>query len=276
MYKFAVLTSLVLLACNSGSLPSSSSDHSENKDLGVLQSSLQGPSPITIPTKFMAGDTANSITVEDTEVEFPRMFALHETEVTEGQYADCVSASECTVPGTDTDCNWEVSGRSDHPINCVNYSQAVVYCAWAGKRLPTRHEWEYAARYPDARMYPWGNSTSGYATKTNTNSGDSYTTTAPVGSLTDGNSALGLKDMSGNVYEWTQSSRCIWETGPCNNCPTDETCDNACDVCGYTNRAIKGGSYAHALAYSKSAASTEADITSQQPYIGFRCAITIR
>jgi formylglycine-generating enzyme required for sulfatase activity len=227
---------------------------------------------------FMAGDTANGVTVEDTEVEFPRMFALDETEVTVHQYDDCVSASECTEPGTDTDCNWGVSGRYEHPVNCVTYAQAVVYCTWAGKRLPTRHEWEYAARYPDGRMYPWGNGTSSPETLANTTNGsDGYSTTAPVGSYSAGNSALGLKDMGGNVYEWTQTARCIWETGPCTNCPSNETCDNACDVCGYGNRALKGGSYGHPLSGSRSAGSMDGDPTADgYPTIGFRCAVTIR
>jgi formylglycine-generating enzyme required for sulfatase activity len=273
-----LILTLVLFACNSAPMGPTPTERRENTDLGVLQASLQGPSPITIPTKFMAGDTANGVTVEDTEVEFPRMFALDETEVTVNQYDGCVSAGECVEPGTYTDCNWGVSGRDDHPVNCVTYAQAVVYCTWAGKRLPTRHEWEYAARYPDGRMYPWGNSTSGYATKTNTDSGDSYTTTAPVGSFPDGNSYLGLKDMAGNVYEWTQTARCIWETGPCTNCPSNETCDNACDVCGYNNRAIKGGSYGHALSNTKSAGSADGDPSGvgDGPTVGFRCAVTIR
>lgn len=271
----ASLAILLLSACANGG-SGSSSDKPVQESTGVQRSLLQGPTPISVMAQFTAGDTANSITVENTVVNFPRMFALDETEVTIAQYAECVGAGSCTAPGTDTDCNWDVSGRSSHPVNCTTYGQAVVYCAWAGKRLPTRHEWEFAARFPDGRMYPWGNSNSGYATKANTNSGDSYTTTSPVGSFPDGNSALGLKDMAGNVYEMTQSPRCIWETGPCTNCPDGETCDNPCDICGYGDRTIKGGSYSHAVAYTKNAGSTETDIEGPSPVTGFRCAVTIR
>lgn len=272
--SLSAIVALFLIACQSGEGASSSGPARENT--GIHQELLEGPSPISVMAQFTAGDTVNSITPVTTTVNFPRMFALDETEVTEGQYADCVSAGSCTAAGTDTDCNWQVSGRSTHPINCVTYAQAVVYCGWAGKRLPTRHEWEFAARFPDGRIYPWGNSNSGYATKANTNSGDAYTTTSPVGTFPDGNSALGLKDMAGNVYEMTQSARCTYEEGPCTNCPNDETCDNPCDVCGHAGRTIKGGSYAHAVAYTKSAGSTDVSIDGPSAVIGFRCAVTIR
>jgi formylglycine-generating enzyme required for sulfatase activity len=243
---------------------------------GRNQSPLQGPTPISVKAPFTAGDVA--ATSVNTVVNFPRMFALDETEVTVGQYGDCVTAGSCTTPDTSTDCNWAVGGRSSHPINCVDYSQAVVYCAWAGKRLPTRHEWEYAARSNDGRMYPWGSSTSGLDTKLNSSvGGDGYSTTAPVGSFPGGDTPSGLKDMSGNVYEWTQSVRCEWEEGPCTNCPNDETCDNACDVCGgSSDRAIKGGSYNHTLTYARLPYVTTATVTSQSPTIGFRCALTTR
>lgn len=273
----AMAAIFMLVACASGGKGDETATGPGPERTGIHQELLQGPTPISVMAQFSAGDTANSITVEDTIVNFPRMFALDETEVTVAQYADCTGAGSCTAPGTDTDCNWGVSGRGSHPVNCVTYGQAVVYCAWAGKRLPTRHEWEYAARFPDGRMYPWGSSTSGLDTKLNSSvSGDGYSTTSPVGSFPAGNSALGLKDMAGNVYEMTQSARCIWEEGPCTNCPDGETCDNPCDVCGYSNRAIKGGSYNHTLSYARAAYDTETDIEGPSPVTGFRCAVTIR
>lgn len=131
-------------------------------------------------------------------------FKIDKTEVTVAAYRRCVDAGGCTAPNTGGACNWNVSGRGNHPINCVDWYQAQAYCAWAGKRLPTEEEWKRAAYGTDRREYPWGNEWD--ATRANlAGSKDGYETTVPVGSFPAGASPYGALDMAGNVWEWTAS-----------------------------------------------------------------------
>ena len=75
-------------------------------------------------------------------------------ELTAGDYKACVDASGCSYNcGTGSNYTYD-NNKDNHPINYVNWQEAVDYCTWKGKRLPTEFEWEKAARGTDGRRYP--------------------------------------------------------------------------------------------------------------------------
>ena len=87
----------------------------------------------------------------------------------------------------------------DSPVLMATWHGAASYCQWAGGRLPTEAEWEYAARGPEGNLYPWGNDP---PTCDLANYGDCSRVTVRVGSRPDGASWCGALDMAGNVWEW--------------------------------------------------------------------------
>ena len=93
-------------------------------------------------------------------------------------------------------------GYAGHPAVCVTWYGAAAYCEWAGGRLPTEAEWEYAARGPEGRKFPWGNEFDCALCNSWGDGCDGYAHTAPVGSFPGGASWCGALDMLGNVWEW--------------------------------------------------------------------------
>jgi formylglycine-generating enzyme required for sulfatase activity len=130
-------------------------------------------------------------------------FELDATEVTTGAYQLCVAAGRCKPTVRWKTCNLAQPGKDLHPINCLDWRQAEAFCKWAGKRLPTEEEWEYAARGTDGRSFPWGNGPAEGRVCWKRAAGKQGT--CPVATFPTGDSPLGLHDMAGNVWEWTAS-----------------------------------------------------------------------
>ncbi len=161
-------------------------------------------------------------------------------------------------------------GKSAHPVVYVSWFDAVDFCQWEGKRLPTELEWEKAARGPEGFVFPWGNKFS----LDKANSPQRWASkregggTLPVGSFEDGKSPHGLYDMAGNVWEWTASWYLPYPDNQFSN-----------SHYGHKNRVLRGGSWYDCLSYGCGLSAPSYNRSRFTPKIrnnsfGFRCAAT--
>lgn len=162
-------------------------------------------------------------------------FWIDQTEVTNKQFAQCVSDGKCKAPlETTSPARSDYFGNPEfenYPVIHVEWEMAKDYCEWAGRRLPTEAEWEKAARGTDARLYPWGNDPpNDILLNYNHNTRD----TTEVGKYPDGKSVYGAYDMAGNVWEWVSSLYLPY--------PYDSE-DGREDLNAASERVLRGGSW---------------------------------
>jgi sulfatase modifying factor 1 len=203
------------------------------------------------------------------------------------------------VPGANWRHPWgpdsDNSERADHPVTHIAYEDAEAYASWAGKRLPSEAEWEYAARGGlDGSTFAWGDEQSpGGELMANFWQGDfpwrntgakGWRGTSPVGLFAA--NGFGLHDMTGNVWEWTSDYYSPRGAGaeaarsPCCSPrnPRVETAERSYDLgnpgANIPRRVIKGGSHlcapSYCLRYRPAARQPEAVDTSTS-HLGFRC-----
>ena len=178
----------------------------------------------------------------------------------------------------------DLVGKDSHPVVHISRADALAYAAWAGRRLPSEDEWEYAARGPGAAtVYAWGDEPRpGGRIMANTWQGEfphhntgRWRTTSPVGSYPP--NGLGLLDMIGNVWEWTASPFDRAGTSP-GAVPGGSCCAPAPAALGPDRHtfAVKGGSHLCAPEYChryRPAARQPQTEDSASTHLGFRCAV---
>ena len=194
-------------------------------------------------------------------------FYMDTHEVTVGQFKQFVNQT-----GYDYDHMWDdvakYSPGDDYPMIYVNWNDATTYAEWAGKRLPTEAEWEYAARGGlVGQRYVWGDDEKlarDYANYEWVEGKDKWELCSPVGSFKP--NGYGLYDMAGNVLEWCADryDGNYYTNSPVNNPQGQE--DSI-----YKYRVLRGGSWL-ALTNSLRLAYRPIDNpNSRYIYYGFRC-----
>ena len=238
-------------------------------------------------------------------------FCLDVNEVTLAKYKACVERDKCKPADTRPEfpksktasdeehkqqldafaefCNWDKTGRDDHPINCLDWHRADAYCKQLGIRLPTEAEWELAARGTDGRTFPWGNDTGDqtYMNAAGTEwrrwraskelpepgglmyeADDSYVGTAPVGKFPRAQTQAGMMDMVGNVWEWTADWYALYK-------PEAQT--NPKGPAAGDRKAIRGGGFNGEFSlWVNPAARFHQLATASVHAVGFRCAADVR
>ena len=179
---------------------------------------------------------------------------LGRTEVTNAMYRRFLAATG--HPPT-TLSQEERFNADDQPVVGVDWAEAAAYCAWAGGRLPTEAEWEFAARGTDGRRYPWGNQPPD-PTRAIFDRDFLKGQAAPAGSTPGDVSPFGIFDMAGNVSEWVADDFVPY-TGS-----TQKPDPN--------NKVYRGGAYVAPKERLTTIFRWWDFPTATWPYLGFRCA----
>ncbi len=161
-------------------------------------------------------------------------FRIDVTEVTTSAYRACVEAGGCSAPMVEKTyipraCNWNYEHTDNDPVDCVTWHQAIDYCTWAKKELPTEDLWEYASRGKVGRDFPWGWSVAGHDWGAPDDINERMNGhcqgariaagleghTCPVGGAPKGDTPEGIHDLGGGVGEWTASPFCKYDKPGC-------------------------------------------------------------
>jgi len=211
--------------------------------------------------EFQMGSSSGTSSANPVHAVSIDAFYMDRHPVTNDRYLKFMRATGHPAPEYSTDKQF--NGK-DKPVVGVSWDDAVAFCTWAGKRLPTEAEWEKAARGGlDGKQYPWGNE----GPQGRAHFGGLTVGPCPVGSFAP--NGYGLYDMAGNVREWCSD---FWES----SLATDPAANPQGPTSGET-RVVRGESWSCCnpvdLRLACRGCNSQA---SRDTFTGFRCARPVR
>lgn len=215
---------------------------------------------------------AGEVSLGDIEYENNQVYSLfvddfwiYMFKVTNGQYSHCVATGTCTPPaGEEPYPDFEDPNIKDQPVIGVTWEQAQTYCEWMNGRLPSKAEWEKAARGPQAYTYPWGEEDPdcdllNYGECENPDLSVVY-------EYPEGRSYYQAFDLAGNTYEWVFD---LYEDDFVSQLPGEEPYDPP----NGTERSVRGSSYSSAEEMIPSAQLFYLEPEKYRTDLGFRCVL---
>ena len=196
-----------------------------------------------------------------------KAFAIDKYEVTNARYLKFISDTDHKPPFNvygDGPLS-EIQGIANLPVVQVTWHDAVDYCFWAGKRLPTEAEWEKAARGTDGLVYPWGNEPYKGNFANYDREWEDKSTLLEVSSLPEGRSPYGVYHFAGNVREWVHDwyDPDYYRSSPDKNPQGPEK--------GIL-KVLRGGSWHSFLSDLRTASRGKGGFALKTHGVGFRCA----
>ena len=193
-------------------------------------------------------------------------FEISKYEITNAQYRSFVEATHRPIPrGHKGESVWqdELMNQNHQPVVGITWYDAQAFAEWIGASLPSEAQWERVARGEYGFRYPWGNAP---PTRTSANFARRHQSTVTVGTYPEGDTAEGVSDMAGNVWEW-----CLDAYDPHFYATSKEQNPvNQHDRNFLEDRVIRGGSWIYGRIFMRSALRFKFYPLSTANDVGFR------